>query len=365
MAKGGEISDDDLVALGLCDADKLHTSRPAFVRMLLDRGATLDEIRAASAGGQHYLSALASEFVFFPPGELTVDDVARAAGVTVDEVVEIFRSLGLTDPRLAGPRLTERDVELVTFIIGARALVGDDNVLDIARAFGTAIAQMSETSVTALRRGFEQPQRGNDGAELAIQEGYSAFPSLVVPDLMRSIETVFLRGVVTSLYSEIVVNDGTAVQSDRTLVFVDLVDYTAMSRRTPSPELSALVAAFERAAVNEAVRFSGRVVKLMGDGAMLVFNNRTEGIAAACALVRDYAELPPARAGVATGRVLTRTGDYFGPVVNLASRLSGAVEAGEVAIDDSRWVEGGVHMEPISLKGIDEPVTPFRLTFSA
>jgi adenylate cyclase len=361
MPKGGEISDDELVALGLCDADKLHTSRPAFVRMLLDRGATLDEIRVAASGGQHYLSALASEFVFFPPGDLAVEDVALRADATVEEVVDIFRTLGLTDPRLAGARLTERDVDLVKFIIGARALVGADNVLDIARAFGTAIAQMSETSVTALRRGFEQPQRGKEGAELAIQEGYSAFPTLVVPDLLRSIETVFLRGVVTSLYSEIVVNDGAAVQSDRTLVFVDLVDFTGLARRTPTQELSRIVAAFETAAVEDAVKHSGRVVKLLGDGAMLVFNHRADGIAAACALVRDHSDVVPCRAGVATGRVFTRTGDYFGPVVNLAARLSGAVEAGEVAVDDSHPVESAICMEPVALKGIDDPVPYYRL----
>jgi adenylate cyclase len=364
MTKGGEISDDDLVALGLCDADKLHTSRPAFIRMLLDRGATLDDIRTAAAGGQHYLSALASEFVFFPPGDLTVDDVACAANISVDDVVEIFRCLGLTDPRLSGPRLTERDVDLVRFIAGAGALVGEENKLDIARAFGTAIAQMSETSVTALRRGFEQPQRGKEGAELAIQEGYSTFPSLVMPDLMRAIETVYLRGVVTSIYSEIAVNDGTAVQSDRTLVFVDLVDFTGLARRTPTSDLSRIVTAFETAAVEEAVKHSGRVVKLLGDGAMLVFNHRADGIAAACALVRDRGDVVPCRAGVATGRVFTRTGDYFGPVVNLAARLSGAVEAGEVAVDDSQAVEGGVRMPPVTLKGIDEPVTPFRLPCS-
>ena len=42
------MTDDELVALGLCDADRLHTSRPAFVRMLLEQGATVDEVRAAA-----------------------------------------------------------------------------------------------------------------------------------------------------------------------------------------------------------------------------------------------------------------------------------------------------------------------------
>lgn len=355
-----ELSDDELVVLGLCDADKLHTSRPAFVRMLLARGASIDEVRAASEGGQHYLSALASEFVFYPPGHLTVADVAERAGVSVSDVAEMFRSLGLTDPQLAGPRLTDRDVELVRFLVSARALVGAENVLDIARAFGTAIAQMSETSVTALRRGFEQPQRGKEGSELAIQAGYEIFPTVVVPDLMRSIETVFLRGVVTALYSEIVVNDGVAVQSDRTIVFVDLVDFTGMARRTDTTVLSKVLALFENAVVDEAVHNNGRVVKMMGDGAMLAFNHRVDGVAAACALVQNHPAMPPCRAGVATGRVFTRTADYFGPVVNLASRLAGAVGPGEVAVDATEPVAGAELEDGLVLKGIDAPVSMYR-----
>jgi adenylate cyclase len=353
------MTDEEMVELGLCDADKLDTSRPAFVRMLLDRGAAVEEIQAAAANGQHFLSALASEYAFFPPGDLDVEGVAEVAGVSVQEVVDIWRSLGLTDPRDAGKRLTDRDIDLVKFMVMARGLVGEDNVLDIARAFGTSIAQMAETSVTALRRGFERPQRGGDGAELAIQQAYGAFPDAVMPDLMRAIETVFLRGVVTSVYAEIADNDGSAISADRTVVFIDLVDYTGLARRTPTQDMSRLLYAFESAVVDEAVRWGGRVVKMLGDGAMLVFAKRDAGIAAARALVR-HRDMPACRAGVASGRVFTRTADYFGPVVNLASRLSGAVAWGEVAIDDSEPVADAEQMPAVTLKGIDQAVVYYR-----
>jgi adenylate cyclase len=42
--------------------------------------------------------------------------------------------------------------------------------------------------------------------------------------------------------------------------------------------------------------------------------------------------LPDARAGVATGSVLSREGDYFGPVVNLASRLTELAYPGSVLV---------------------------------
>ena len=234
----------------------------------------------------------------------------------------MWRSLGLTDPRDAGKRLTDRDIDLVNFMVMARGLVGEDNVLDIARAFGTAIAQMAETSVTALRRGFERPQRGGDGSELAIQQAYGAFPDVVMPDLMRAIETVFLRGVVTAVYAEIADNDGTAVQSHRTIVFVDLVDFTALARTyADGRTVAASVCVRERGGRRGRPR-GGRVVKMLGDGAMLVFAHRADGIEAARALVR-HATCRRAAPGSRAAAVFTRTADYFGPVVNLASRLSG------------------------------------------
>jgi adenylate cyclase len=42
--------------------------------------------------------------------------------------------------------------------------------------------------------------------------------------------------------------------------------------------------------------------------------------------------LPAVRAGVAYGRLLAREGDYFGPVVNQASRLTDLARPGEVLV---------------------------------
>jgi class 3 adenylate cyclase len=58
---------------------------------------------------------------------------------------------------------------------------------------------------------------------------------------------------------------------------------------------------------------------------------------------------------------MMRHADFFGPVVNLASRLSSIVDAGEVAVDNTVDLVGAEQMEPTPLKGIDEPVTPFRI----
>ena len=43
--------------------------------------------------------------------------------------------------------------------------------------------------------------------------------------------------------------------------------------------------------------------------------------------------LPPVRAGLAYGSVLSRFGDVYGPVVNIASRLTGLARPGTVLVD--------------------------------
>lgn len=73
------------------------------------------------------------------------------------------------------------------------------------------------------------------------------------------------------------------------------------------------------------------------------------------------------RAGLAYGRVLAQDGDYFGPPVNLASRLVSVAEPGQVlAAGDLVEVLGAGVMAvpgvPQLLRGFDETVTPHTLT---
>ena len=122
-----------------------------------------------------------------------------------------------------------------------------------------------------------------------------------------------------------------------TIGFVDLVGYTAISQQLEPHELSALVQRFEHLAFDTVAEEGGRVVKTIGDEVMFVSGD----VAAAARIARrltdrslDDALLPPARAGLAQGSVVTREGDYFGPVVNLASRLVEIAKPGSVIASD-------------------------------
>jgi adenylate cyclase len=67
--------------------------------------------------------------------------------------------------------------------------------------------------------------------------------------------------------------------------------------------------------------------------------------------LRDAAgtdRLPPLRIGAASGLVIPRDGDYYGPVVNLASRLTDIADPGEVLVPADLVAE----LDPATMPGV-------------
>jgi len=80
---------------------------------------------------------------------------------------------------------------------------------------------------------------------------------------------------------------------------------------------------------------------------------------------------PPLRVGVATGGVIPREGDLFGPTVNLANRLVVVARPGTVLVDratrDALASDARFEVSPIAarhLKGLGR-VRPYRLRAAA
>jgi adenylate cyclase len=119
--------------------------------------------------------------------------------------------------------------------------------------------------------------------------------------------------------------------------FVDLVGFTRTSGSMQTDELGRLLGRFEALASDVITEAGGRVVKLIGDEAMLVFPTADQAAQGAIELVDACAagDLPSARAGLSLGQVLARGGDYFGRPVNLASRLVDVAPPDTVLADDA------------------------------
>lgn len=155
-----------------------------------------------------------------------------------------------------------------------------------------------------------------------------------------------------------------------TLMFTDLVGFTAMTGKEGDVASLAMMVVHDDLLEPIISAHSGRVVKTFGDAVMAVFPTPEGALRAACkiqnALLESNRSRPTERAlsiriGINTGEVFEKEGDLFGHSVNLAARISGEAQGGQILVGDStREAAGPVfvfrELGTFSLKGIDEPV---------
>jgi adenylate cyclase len=127
-----------------------------------------------------------------------------------------------------------------------------------------------------------------------------------------------------------------------------------------------LIGQFEGRAFEVAWTHRGRIVKHIGDEVMFVALDAVAGCAIARDLTAAFASDIEPRGGLCFGDVISRHGDYYGPVVNLASRLADLAVPGEVLVDAETAGSAGDAFEfggagRRQLKGFDRPVEVYSL----
>lgn len=119
---------------------------------------------------------------------------------------------------------------------------------------------------------------------------------------------------------------------ERWFAFVDVCGFTSYTERYGTPAALAVLTRFRTAVRGVTGRRGVRVLKWLGDGAMLVGVEPGPVIAAVCELgLRFEEDNFDIHAGIAGGHVLLFEGDdYIGPAANHAARLCEAADAGEI-----------------------------------
>jgi adenylate cyclase len=119
---------------------------------------------------------------------------------------------------------------------------------------------------------------------------------------------------------------------DRWFAFIDVCGFTAYTERHGTPAALEVLTRFRSAVRGVTGRRGVRVLKWLGDGAMLVGVEPGPVIAAVCELgVRFREDAFDIHAGIAGGHVLLFEGDdYIGPAANHAARLCEVAAPGEI-----------------------------------
>ena len=122
---------------------------------------------------------------------------------------------------------------------------------------------------------------------------------------------------------------------------------------------------------------AGRIVKLMGDGALVEFASAVDAVTCAIEIQRqlrehgaDSSEANPIqfRIGINVGDIIVEGEDILGDGVNVAARIEGIAEPGGISISEEAWrqVQGKVPANFVdageqTLKNIARPVRVYRL----
>ena len=102
--------------------------------------------------------------------------------------------------------------------------------------------------------------------------------------------------------------------------------------------LGELVEIFESRCGDVITTHDGRLIKTLGDSVLFVADDPVRAVRIALGMVDVIggdARLPDVRLGLASGDIVTRLGDVFGPPVNMAARLTAVARRNRVIIDDA------------------------------
>lgn len=350
-------------AAGLYDPESpTAADRLALLQRLANDGFTIDEMVVAER--ENRLVALPVERLMSHgyKGGLTLDEVARRTGVEPYLVERAQRALGL--PPLEGANYSETSVGAFA---AAAAFFGADQALQFSRVLGSSIARIIDAAVSLFVA--EVVLDATSESDVAQRSADSAGLLLALPETIDAVFPLFVDDAVRRLRLT------TAPSSAGVRVavgFVDLVGSTRLSQQLSGAELATAVGEFETAAYDLALTHDGRVVKFIGDAAMFVASDPQSACAIGvdlCEVVAGHAVLDTARGAVGLGDAVSQGGDYYGPTVNLVSRLSGVADAGQLlgtsslatAVTESgaayAFEAAGAHV----LRGFAEPVEAFAI----
>jgi adenylate cyclase len=354
-----------LEAAGVANARQ----RAGLIEYLDKLGFTAEEMVEAERAGRLFgLAGDALQRSGRP--EYSLRTAAEALGLPFHDVTRAWVALGLSIAEPDQLALSQADVDALATWAELNALVGDDRALALLRVAGASMERLAEAISSVVRGGLPSIQLLHTNDELATAQAYRGIAEYI-PRTGAMIDAI-LRHHLTSArtHFEGVLRD-TSQSVTCGVGFADLSGFTALTQRLSPTELSDLLVEFGGTVSDLVHTDGGRLVKFIGDEVMWVTSSPELLLKVAV----DLVEHPQAReaglqvrAGLGFGEVLAIGGDYFGNPVNLAARLVAAAAPGQIlAAADVRdelpdWP--AIPLDPLTLKGFEQPVTAYDLHLS-
>ena len=360
----------DFEAEGLLEGleGEQRADRLALLEHLAADGVSLADLRRASSSGT--LMFIPAERVIGGRVRYTAADAAERSGIPLEVLQEMRGAMGLPLPDEDEQIYTEEDIEAMrTGNVARQAGISDDEILELMRTLGRGLAPAAEVMRALVMRLVIEP--GMSEYELARRYAdATAQLSPTIGPLVTNMLTAQLRQMAQSEAITAAERSGGRLPGSREIAvcFADLVGFTRLGELVAPEDLGRLAVRLE-AMTTEVVQPPVRLIKTIGDAVMLTSPEPERLLDAGLSLLdaadAEGEDFPQLRVGSALGPALRRAGDWFGRPVNLASRITQIARPGsllaerevrESVPDTYRWSYAGERR----LRGVRDPVPLFR-----
>jgi adenylate cyclase len=293
--------------------------------------------------------------------------MAERTGIPVDQLLFIREAAGSSTPK-PSDRIREEELPVVSLVeLALHGGLRPVAMQQMLRSQADGMRRVAETESNtwqsdvigpAMARGVRPDQvLGGEFGDRMSAATERALVAMYHLQQMKAWTTNIIEGLEGMLAEA-----GLHTRSDHppAMCFLDISGYTRLTEERGDAAAAELAEDLGRLVQRESVKHGGRAVKWLGDGVMLHFPNPGHGVSAALDMVDGVidAGLPPAHVGLHAGPVIFQEGDYYGRTVNLAARIAGYAQPGQVLVSQA-LVEistsselGFTPVGPVELKGV-------------
>jgi len=349
LADAGVIERD---ADGRFDPGDVHRVR--LVNAFEETGTPLAALIEASRAGR--ISLRYYDELHPAPGQLsgrTYAEFGASLGERREHLTRPFAAFGLAEPE-PDVRLPEADEALIAAVLDIVVATGQPDLgLRAVRTLGEGARRAADSAL------------GLYGEAVAREEAYdlqglpvdALFEKLLRPWARFVKQSSELAAWLTSRQLSRAIDEYSIVETERILetdgyvatrleappavAFVDLTGFTRLTEERGDEVAAGIALRLGEVTAEVVAPLGGRVVKLLGDGVLVRFDEAAAAVEATLLLLARLpaADLPTGHAGVAAGPLIVREGDVFGRTVNMAARIA------DVAPDGFLYVPASVAAE--------------------
>lgn len=349
-------------------------TRARLVRSLVQAGLSVGELSEAFNDGRlslDYVNLLMPE-----PVRLVPEPTGAVEGEWLRNESALQPILGID--RVPGEPIREDDLSILGLMAEAVELGASlDRVVQIVRSFAQTASKLADLQRDFVDEVLLAPAIERTGSPILALEETSA-PRLRYRELGRALSALLAeRFVDEAVFRNLVQLTEVTLSAvgletpgdQQTIVFLDVSDYTRLAEERgdiESAHQAVLLSEFVRRLAGQ---HGGRLVKSLGDGAMVHVPDPHRGLRLALEAVASAPTegIWRLHAGLNSGPMVRRDGDFFGSTVNIAARVANEAGAGQVlatASVASQLENTEFEFVPLGerrLKNVRDPVAIFRV----